>query len=425
MFFLYNSAMTVAAPVGRFWLWTHREHRELLQRFAPRVPAFADRPIWVHACSVGELNTAEPFVQGLKRHFPHHPVLVTTSTSSGHSLAEKKFPEGSIAWCPFDTRRSVRRFLRQARPAALVLIETEIWPNLIREAAVLGIPVLTVNGRISAKHFERYKRYQRFIGPAFSLLTACGMQDDINAKRIGLLGVPQGRIEITGNIKFDAVATECEASVRARVRRENGFAPQQPVLIFGSMRPGDEALAAACWSALKDEVPELRLVLAPRHLDRVDEVAAAFTEPVFRRSQVLKGTKPLKERVFLLDTLGELRQFYSIATAAVIGGSFAPGVGGHNPLEPAALGVPTFFGPHMENFQDVARVLAEGAGVIQTPAEQLAVKLAEIFQDATHRRTMGTRARKIVMSNQGAVQRNLALLARCLAESRGAAAPVA
>jgi 3-deoxy-D-manno-octulosonic-acid transferase len=389
------------------------------------MPVLEGSPVWVHACSVGEVNTAEPLLEALARSMPQHPLLLTTSTRSGRALARKKFSGQATAWCPFDTRRSVRRFLRQAKPAVLVLVETELWPNLLREARQAGVPVVIVNGRISAKHFERYQRYQRFIGPAFSLLSACGMQDEVNARRISLLGVPSERIQITGNIKFDAVTTECEAAVRSRVRRENGFSPQQPVLLFGSTRPGDEVLAASCWEALKQQIPDLRIVIAPRHLDRVEEAAAAFQEPIFRRTQVLKGTKPLRERVFLLDTLGELGKFYSIATAAVIGGSFFPGVGGHNPLEPAGLGVPTFFGPHMENFQDVARVLIEGEGAAQVAADQLAVRLAEVFGDATCRRTMGTRARKIVLTNQGAVTRNVALIAQCMADARSEALPTA
>jgi len=412
---LYNVATDLAAPLGLVYLALSGKHRPLLSRVWPRVPTLADRPIWVQACSVGEVGVARPFIRALAERFPGVPVLLTVSTLTGYRLAQGRAGDACVAWCPFDHRLSVRRFLRRASPRALVLIETEVWPNLLREARRAGVPTVIVNGRISDKHFARYIRLRPLIAPAFRLITAAGMQNDVYADRIARLGVAGSAIHVTGNTKFDGVVLEPEPGLRERVRAEHGFAPDAPVLVFGSTRPGDEALAAQCRRILRDEIPGLRLVVAPRHMKRVEEVLAAFEGPVVRRSAVKAGQEKARDGVLVIDTLGELIDFYAVATVAVVGGSFYAGVNGHNPLEPAALGVPTVFGPFMRNFAEPAQVLLESGGAVQVSRpDDLVGALRELLTDPRARENVGRRGREVVLARRGATGRNVELLASVL-----------
>ena len=409
--FLYNTVLAVASPFIALWLRGHPRYRDLNARFDPPVPRLDARPLWVQACSVGEVNTARPIVAALQERFPGVPVLLTSSTLTGRDLARQACPHLPTTWFPFDTRGAVRRFLDKAHPRALVLVETELWPNVLYESRRRGIPVVLVNGRLSDKHYPRYRQFRLFFGPVFQQLSAVGAQNAAYQQRFISLGVDPRAIRATGNTKFDGVATAVDVRTRTRLKVENGFPADHPILLFGSTRPGDEALAAACWGALRAEMPNLHLVVAPRHLERLDEAIASFDEPVIRRSQIRAGRKPAGERIFVLDTLGELVSFYSIATVAVVGGSFYPGVNGHNPLEPAALGVPTVFGPYMSNFMDPARVLLAAKGAIQVSGpEDLCAALDRLLADPAEQRRLGTRARRAVLAHRGAIARNVDLI---------------
>jgi len=417
---LYDIATSCLAPFGALWLTAHGRHRPLLARFAPPTPQSTERPIWVQACSVGEVGAANHLIKTFTERHPDIPVLLTASTVAGHALAQKTVNNVQISWFPFDHKVVVRRFLRRANPRALVLIETELWPNVLRETRRHGIPVVLLNGRVSDKHYARYARFHPLLRPVFRQLSAAGMQNQEYADRLAGLGAVRDGICVTGNTKFDAVLTEVVPATRAAIRQENGFDPDGPVLVFGSTRPGDEALAAQCWHALREEFPRLRLVLAPRHLNRVDEALAPFNEPVLRRSEVRQGGRPAGEHVFVLDTVGELVGFYAIGTVAVVGGSFYPGVNGHNPLEPAALGIPTVFGPYMRNFIDPARVLVERGGARQVSRpEELLPTLRDLLAHAEARAALAARGREGVLANQGATKRSLDLLDAVLGKDGG------
>jgi 3-deoxy-D-manno-octulosonic-acid transferase len=411
---LYNAAWALAAPAGALWLRTHARHRELSDRFHPPAPVL-DAPVWVHACSVGEVTTAKPILAALRRRFPEIPLLLTTSTVAGRALAREACAEYPLTWCPFDAPGSVRRFLDHVRPRALVLIETELWPNLLRECSRRGTPAILVNGRVSDKHYPRYLRFRGLFREALRHLTLAGVQTPLYAERLRALGADPAIVRVTGNTKFDAVATVVDARTRARLRLENGFPPECPVLVFGSTRPGDESLAAACWRTLRGQAG-LRLVVAPRHLERLDEALAPFAgEAILWRSAVKAGRAPAGERVFFLDTVGELAAFYSMASIAVVGGSWYPGVNGHNPLEPAALGVATVFGPYMSNFPEPAKALVQARGAIQVQRpEDLEPTLKRLLADTTEQHCYGTRARKAVLDNRGAVERNVDLIQEAL-----------
>ena len=413
--FFYNLALIVAAPLVRWWLRRHPRYHVLTARFSPVIPPMATRPVWIQACSVGEVNTVLPLFETLRVAFLDCPMLLTSSTVAGHARAIAAVGAEHSAWFPFDTRHSARRFVRDLNPRILILAETELWPNVIEACRAQGVPVVLANGRLSDRHARRYKRLGWWYGPLLHGLTAAGMQSERYAERLRALGLPGERIRITGNLKFDSARDHMGGRDRQRVRMENGFRPQEQILIFGSTRPGDEALASACWATLREEYPDLRLVIAPRHVERAEEVVGLFSEPVRRRTAVLAGQAPRGERIFLLDTLGEMGNFLALATVAVVGGSFYPGVNGHNPLEPAALGIPTVFGPFMSNFDDPAAVLLARGGARQVACpEDLYLALSTLLGDPAEQRQMGTRARKIVLEHQGASAAMVALIEEVL-----------
>jgi len=411
---LYNIAATIVAPFGAAWLAVNPAHRLLLARFAPPIPSLpSPRPFWVHACSVGETGAAKPVIEHMKARWPGVPILLTVSTAAAMQFAKTSLPEIPVAWLPFDHPAMVRRFVRRLNPRALLLIETELWPNVLRETRGAGAPVLLVNGRLSDKYLHRYQRFRRLLKPIAAQLSAAGMQNEEYAARLQSLGIDPARIRVTGCTKFDGVRTEIDPSTLAALREDLGIAAGDPVLLFGSTRPGDEALAATCWRALKDTFPTLRLIVAPRHLDRLPEALAAFDgEPVIQRSRGREGVRPQGRCVIFLDTVGELAAVYALGTIAVIGGSFYPGVNGHNPVEPAALGVPTVFGPFMRNFIDPAKELLARNGALQVPRpEDLPAVLARLLHDPAERAQIAANGREAVTANQGAIERNLDLLA--------------
>lgn len=411
-YFLYNLALAAAEPAARFWLSRHPEHAVLRERFAPSIPPLTGRPLWVHACSVGEINTARPLIRALRGRFPDTPVLLTTSTAAGRTLADRGVEGAVPAWLPFDRARAVRRFIGEARPRALVILETELWPNLLREARRAGVPVLIANGRISPKRLPRYRRWRRVLAPVFRQVTAVGAQNAAYAALFAELGVAADTVHVTGNLKFDAVRTGVDPQTLLELRLACGFGPDTPILLFGSTRPGDEALAAECWRSLARDFPQWRLVVVPRHLPRVDDAVRAFgRENCALRTETLKPGRRAETRVLVVDTLGELGVFYGLAEVAVIGGSFHPGVDGHNPLESAALGVATVYGPHMGNFPEASEALLESGGAVQvTGPGALAEVLRRLMADAHERRALGTRGRRAVVSRQGASDATVALL---------------
>jgi len=408
----YNIATSLAAPFGAAWLALESKHRRLLGRFAPPIPVSHGRPFWVQACSVGEVGTAKQLIMAMRQRWPEIPVALTVSTASGYDLAEAACQDVALTWFPFDHPYVVRRFVRGLAPRALILIETEIWPNVLREAHRAGAAAVLVNGRLSDKHIGRYQRFGFLFRRVLSHLSAAGMQNEEYAERLKSLGADPARVHVTGNTKFDGAMTEIDAARLVCLRREIGFIPGQPVVIFGSTRPGDETLAASCWRTLRNSFHSLRLVVAPRHPERVEEAISAFDEPILRRSETSQGRSPAGERVIVLDTVGELATFYALATVVVIGGSFFPGVNGHNPVESAALGVPTVFGPYMRNFVDPARELLARGGAVQVDRpEGLLPVLTRLLTDEQERTRIGARGREAVLANQGATGRNLDLLA--------------
>ncbi len=411
---LYNTALTAAVPLAAAYLAVTPRHRPLLERFRPAIPdglvSSGERPIWLHACSVGEVNVAAPIAEALHRRWPDIPLLATVSTVSGQQQAASEMEQWPRTYLPFDHPLCVARFFARVQPRILVLVETELWPNLLMEARRRDVPVALVNGRLSSNHYPRYQRMGALLRPGLAGIRLAAMQSERDAERARQLGINPEVVRVTGNTKFDGAPCPPAAGVLDALRWECGLADDAPVVVFGSTRPGDEALAARCREALRSSHPGVAVIVAPRHVQRATEAAKAFSGVLTRRrSQMHAGNgEGEEEPVLILDTVGELTRFYALATIAVVGGSFYPGVGGHNPIEPAALGAPVVFGPHMDNFRDPARLLLEADGAVQTddPA-RLPEVLARLLGRREERMAMGRRARAAVDANRGAIARTL------------------
>ncbi|MCH7910084.1 MAG: 3-deoxy-D-manno-octulosonic acid transferase [Candidatus Hydrogenedentes bacterium] len=417
MLYLYKIAVTLATPLVALWLAMSARRRPLLARFRPPVFNFDAPPIWVHACSVGEVNTARPILEAMARRWPESPFLLTVSTPTAMALAQDLQLPAQVAWFPFDNPFLVGIFLRRLRPKALVLIETELWPCVITQTRATGAPVILVNGRLSDTRAASYRRFAAFFRPAIRCITSAGMQNERYAERLQALGADPARVTVTGNSKFDSAPARLSGEERARLRTALRIPPEAPVLVFGSTRPGDEALAAQCWESLKDRLPGLVLIVAPRHLERLSEAREAFRgSAVLLRSQLDAAAGSMSHGgVVLLDTHGELSCIYAIATVAIIGGSFYPGIDGHNPIEPAAQGVPTVFGPYMRNFPEAAdALLAQNGAVQSTSADTLCSVLESLLDDSGARTRLGENASRTVLENRGATERTLELIEKAI-----------
>jgi 3-deoxy-D-manno-octulosonic-acid transferase len=419
---LYLAAVYLAAPVITAMLALRglrdRSYwRNFGQRFGLGAP-LAGSPIWVHAVSVGEVQAAAALVSALRARYPQTPLLVTTFTPTGAARARALFREAAeVRFLPFDLPGAVRRFLDRARPRLAVIVETELWPNLYRQCQRRRIPLVIASARLSRRSIERYRR----LGALFKETVAGGVvvaaQGEGDAERFRALGAAAERTHITGNLKFDLTLPP-DIGERGRALREQ-YSPNHTVWVAGSTHGGIEEeavleahrhVAAVAKGAL--------LVLAPRHPNRFGEVAGWLERQgiAFARRSQPSATDTVKgdPKVLLLDTLGELLYFYAAADVAFVGGSLAP-IGGHNLLEPAALGLPVLTGPNNSNGEEVARLLLDGgAAEIVHNGTELGARVAALLSDQALRMEMGTRGRAAVERNRGALEKLMGLIASLL-----------
>ncbi len=364
-------------------------------------------PVWIQAVSVGEVMVARTLIDRLRRAGGTIPFVVSSTTPSGRRLAVESLGRetAGIFHFPLDWRPIVRRTLRAVRPAAFISIETELWPGLLTECGEAGLPVAVVNGRISPRSRDRYARLSWLMRrPLLSIRLAC-MQTAEDADRLESLGLPRERIVVTGNMKFDAARP---SGSRQDARNLFGLSldADRPVLVAGSTSPGEEQTILE--AVRLADLPDLVLVLAPRHPERFEEVAGLLASRGIRfarRSRPSPGSPG--PATVLLDTLGELKTAYGLATVAFVGGSLVPR-GGQNLLEPAAWGVPVLFGPHTENFTAIARSLIDaGAGFRVRDAADLATQLRRLCSDTAARGRAGAAGRALVEENRGATDRTI------------------
>jgi 3-deoxy-D-manno-octulosonic-acid transferase len=369
---------------------------------------------WLHAVSVGEAIAAAPLVEGLRRLRPDLPLVVTTVTATGARVVGERYAGlASHRFFPLDLGSSVRRFLDSLRPAFLVCMETELWPNLLRALTARGVPVLIANGRISDRSFRRYRLIRPFIARVLAGVRVFAMQSAEDARRIIALGAQPERVVVTGNIKNEPLP-DTAGSVDLW-RRLLGLEPGQPVWIAGSTHRGEEEPVLDAHRAALAECPGLALVLAPRHPERAGEVVDLVTArgwPAVRRSALPRGRE--RHAVVVLDTVGELAPLYALADVVFVGGSLVP-AGGHNMLEPALRRKPVLFGPHATNFREAAALLeSAGAARVVRNGRELGQELVRLLADPDQRAKLGAAAYEAVASRHGAVRETLDLIARFL-----------
>lgn len=370
--------------------------------------------LWIHAVSVGEANAAEPLVKALKAARPNAEIVMTTTTVTGQSVAAKKYGAENVLYYPHDFSWVVRRFLDRVKPSILILMELEVWPNMTAECAARGIPVVVVNARITARSAKRYALGRALIGPAFRRVNLWLAQTDEYAQRLKSLGVSADKIEIPGNIKYDAIDTAPpDAAARAALRDELGIAQDAPVLIGGSTHPSEEGeLLKAVRYLRESAAPGLRLILVPRHPERLNDVALEIERAGFtfiRRTDLLNApqisqvlpSSTFNQPIILIDTMGELKKMYAVADVAFIGGSLIPH-GGQNIMEPCGMGVPTVHGKHMHNFNEAMEILRGVKGAMQAHRELLAFELEKLFENRELAKAMAERAREAFLKKQGA-----------------------
>jgi 3-deoxy-D-manno-octulosonic-acid transferase len=406
-----------------FYLWKGRSTGKYLRTFRERMgtrpypaPPPGERSVWIHAVSVGEVLAARPLVAALKERLPGWRVVLSTTTPTGNAIAAKSVRADGLFYAPFDWPRPVRAALAAIGPALLVLVEREIWPNLIHESHRRGTRVAIVNGRLSERSFSRYRLLGAFLRRVLGEVDLFLMQAPPHAERIRALGAPPARVQVTGNLKFDAAETP-RPSEDLESRLGPAARNHRPLFVAGSTTAGEEELVLEAFGRVLERVPGAALLVAPRHPERFDLVpslVAARGLRCLRRSSLEPGGWR-DEEVVLLDTLGELAPVYALADVVFVGGSLVPS-GGHNILEPAAVGRPVIVGGHMENFQEIAdQFRAAGALVQVADAKELGDAVAALLLDESRRRELGEQGRRLVESNRGAVRRTVDALAMLVA----------
>ncbi len=412
---LYNLLQLLGLPALLLWLAYRKavlgKGEGWSERFggSPITPQNAPRPVWIHAVSAGEVAAATPLLRALADRAPDLPIVLSTLTPAGRAMADKLTPPPSaVFYYPWDLLLVVGRSLRRVRPRAVILMEAEFWPNFLSRLRSLGIPVMVANGRISERGYRRARRVSGLMRWAYGLVSAFGMQSEVDARRALSLGAPTDRVRVLGQTKFDAEDGPLSPEDALRLRHDLGLPDGAPVIVGGSTRPGEEAALLEVLTALRPRLPELRLVLAPRHLERTEEVAALALSNGFtagRRTAPLLGAD-----VVLLDTMGELGQVYAVGDVAFVGGTLT-NIGGHNPLQPVAQGKPVFLGPHTQNVRDLAELLiGAGVGFRVTDAESLAAGMADLLTHPEKAEAIKTRALEVVAAHRGASARYAELL---------------
>ncbi len=420
MYILYNIILIIGtvilSPYFMFKIFTVPKYRggisQKLGRVRKKVSRVIGRtrPIWVHAVSVGEVMAAHPMIRELRRKCPNRKLILSTVTVTGNMTARQRVPEAdAVFYFPFDFPWIVRRVIKRINPVIVLIAETELWPNFFRELRRAGIPSALINGRISPHSYNNYMKFNRLFRQVFQNMTLFCMQSEQDAERIKNIGAAPEKVMVTGNLKFDqkipATRQQSPVSIPSGYR----------VITAGSTHRGEELALLEIFTRLRRRLPNLILIIAPRHPERFDEVEGIINNAGYgcqRRTQ-LKGA--VKE-VLLLDTIGELRSFYGLCDIAFVGGSLVK-VGGHNLLEPAAMKKPVIFSRYMFNFKEISEALiSAGGGIMVKDKEELYIQIVKLLSDQGLVKRMGERAFGVIAANSGAAGRTLDAIGRLIVD---------
>ncbi|MDO6564778.1 lipid IV(A) 3-deoxy-D-manno-octulosonic acid transferase [Amphritea sp. 1_MG-2023] len=413
--FLYSLLFYCLTPLILLKLWRRgRQSPEYRQRWRERfgfVPRLAgERPIWIHAVSFGETMAIIPLVEKLLTEQPSIPVFITSMTPTGSARVQHHFGDRvGHAYCPYDLPDALSRFHRRIQPRSCVIVETELWPNLIHSCAKRGVPILVTNARLSARSARGYQRFQWLIKPMLQEITTIAVQNQTDAERFAALGLSVDKLQVTGSIKFDIAAPQNSVSEAAHLRAAWGA--ERPVIIAASTHDDEEAQLLEVFANLQSRYHNLLLILVPRHPERFttiyDQSLCAGFETC-RRSQASAPTPECE--VYLGDTMGDLMTLYSTADMAFVGGSLIER-GGHNPLEPAVLAKPVLMGPYVYNFQHIVETMTQELALqVVSDAAELQSAMAELLAHPAQAQAMGMRGSNYIAANRGALEQQLALL---------------
>ena len=408
---IYSTLFTLLVPLILLRLvWRARRQRGYLRHVGERFgsyPPAPDKPvIWIHAVSVGETRAAQPLVEALHVRFPGHAILFTHMTPTGRETSEQLFGDRVLrCYVPYDLPFTVRAFLDHYRPTVALILETEIWFNLVHACARRGVPLYLVNARLSERSARGYGSFPSLSRPAFAAFAALGAQTKADAKRLRALGAEH--VVVTGNLKFDITPPESARALGATLR--DMFGRSRPLLLLASTRDGEEAMLLDACDQI--DLPDLLIALVPRHPQRFDEVAMLLEKRGLRyqRRSLGEPVHPLA-RVVLGDSMGEMFAYYHAADVALVGGSFLP-YGGQNLIEACAVGTPVIIGPSTFNFAEAARRAVEAGAAVQVmELDELPQEATRLLKDATTREAMGREGIVFARAHRGATQKTLALL---------------
>ncbi len=421
--------MLLSLPYWLYQILRHGKYRTGFRERIGQVPGRlrasepGRRVIWVHAVSVGEVLAVSGLIEAIKRGFPRHRVVVTTTTDTGQQMARKRFGEENVFYFPLDFAFAIRPYMKALRPELVVLAETEFWPNFLRLAHEAGARIAVVNGRISDRSWPNYRRFRWALRRILTHIDLFLMQTGEDSARLQSVGAEAGRVRVSGNLKFDLnlpAPPEIVERLRHTLRAEGAG----PVLVCGSTVDGEEPLLAKAFENVRVEHPRTVMILAPRHPERFDDVAILLQQlgiPFCRRSR-WQG-EPLAGGVLLVDSIGELAALYALADIAFVGGSLVPR-GGHNIIEPAQHGVAIVVGNHTENFRDIVGLFQSRDAVRIAGMAELPLMFMHLLANDAERRELGRRARETMQSQKGATERTLEALKTLLADGGPSGATV-
>lgn len=421
---LYNALLLparAAASVGAAWARLRPALAdELAERLARKHPVLPPGGVWIHGASVGEARISRAIGRELRRSLPQLPLAMSALTRAGRARLPEPGPAEASFFAPFDFPGLPGRLLDALRPRAIALVETEIWPNLLRESAQRGIPSYLLNGRLAPERMRRYRRLRSLYGPLVAGLERIGAQTEQDAARFVELGAREGAVVVTGNIKYDLPPP---AAGRDELRRRFGLQHRRRVVAAGSTAPGEDGPVLDAWLQARRAHPDLFLILAPRHPQRAPHLHGRAASLGLRLHRLSRGDDAAAGGAdgILVDTLGDLAALWPLAEVAFVGGSLVP-VGGHNVLEPASCGVPVVFGPYTHHIAEPAAALErEGGAVRVADGRELGRIWSELLRDDPRRAAMAARAVRVVEVHRGALGRSARLLLGLLERGRGAA----